>query len=177
MTVLKIETREAFDILRKEFNLPRDIHITRILRAVIDRLMDEDDEIEVQILVEALPSTYHDNTASLQRILRSKLNCIVVAKKKKTFISIRAGYTPKFKSFASIVLANLQKPEIRSVDIKKCDWPKAYLEQPYQFLWRLTAKLVPKRKLRLIDLGDEFRIVKRNFGDKKRDWRCVNPYT
>lgn len=166
MIKILIPDKAAIQEIQDMYNLSRYCRSTRIYKAVIDANLELDDEIVLELHHSLIAKSFAKNTRLLEKSLGKLLTCHVTVNKRGDLIHIFAGYMPRPKNFAKEVNCKLAKRDIRSIEFRKRDCPKAYMEQPFHFLNRIRK--ATGFFVRWIDLGDTVRIVKL----KKNPKRC-----
>lgn len=185
MLLVKIPDLKAYEDLKDLYNLTGYNSFLQTMRYVTSRLLEEatDSEVQLEFPLEFLHKSYQRNPTIFARMLQRKLQCIVKATKKPrlevingkwmtvSYALIHCGFIHRPRSFIGKIIAILQNPKNRAVDIALKDMPKSYREQPYHFITRINKSLGETR-LKLINLGDEYRIAK--LTNKPRKTKVVN---
>lgn len=161
MILLRIENPEAYLELQDKFNLTAYHKLMTTIRIVVERLLVENDEVQILMPKNFLARTYQSNLSLFATALKRKCTYHINVWKHETdpkLIIVRAGFLPAFKFFIQKVLANLQNPGCRALDILKHEMPASYREQPFVLKARLEKNL--GEKIRVCDLGDSYRFSK-----------------
>lgn len=160
MIRLEIKNEEALEELKEAYNLTRLYSFLKVVRVVLDKLLEEETDCEAELLfpVRFLNKSYQLNPTLFARSVKKGMTCLITSRRVDNDIILHAGYIHRPRSFFGRVVFILKNPRTRALDIKKDHMPESFRDQPFVLRNRLVKKI--GCDLRLIDLGDEFRFAK-----------------
>lgn len=161
MILVKLKDEADLEELRETYNLTGYNSFLQTTRHVLQKLVDDepDTECQLQFPIRFLAKSYQSNPTIFARMVAKKMHVLVKAHymRETQELLLHASYVNRPRSFTGKIIAILQDPRARAVDIPKTAMPKSFREQPHTLTCRLAKKV---GRLKLIDLGVTFRYAK-----------------
>lgn len=159
MLRINIKDTSALEELQEAYGIKKFTSLLDTLRKVIPKLLGEDDLLEFVLPLDFFSKSYQDNIQAFVQHFRKAYYKIYASRKLASrLVVIRAGWDAPTFGFAKNLTNMLKKKEIYHVDVLLDDMPKAYREQPFHFINRLSKRL--GFRIKRIVLGDTMRFCK-----------------